>query len=44
MLGTAGDGVHPRTGSRGASQRKRYLSEILEGQAGGDVVEDAEQH
>lgn len=44
VLGSAGDGVHPQRGSRGASQRKRYRSEILEGQAGGDVVEDGEQH
>ena len=44
LWGTAGDRVHPRRGRRGASQRKRYLSGILEGQAGGDGVEDGGQH
>ena len=28
VLGSVGDGVHPKRGSRGASQRKRYRSEI----------------
>ena len=44
LWGTAGDRVRPRRGRRGASQRKRYLSGILEGQAGGDGVEDGGQH
>lgn len=44
LWGTAGDRVCPRRGRRGASQRKRYLSGILESQAGGDGVEDGGQH
>lgn len=43
-VGLSGRWSAPQEGIKRASQRKRYRSEILEGQAGGDVVEDGEQH